>query len=228
MSLCPPSRGRRRKIPRSVKSTKGPKKGDENECPICHQSTDAKAPTLIHKTCGRWFDKERLPEWIKSQSSSTCPLCREELFDLWDLTQHDRFHEVVNTHHGLADPYDSPETYHVRRTQSQAVEIVHAAIPEMPQEKLMSSSAMRSNLPWTLLIIHSNTRTGMPTQSRLRRLSTTRTCSTASVFVIFGMRTESLATLNGSCFDWVHPRMSESDFQGLPVHISALSGMLNT
>ena len=106
---------------------------EDSECPICHQAADYDSPTLTHKSCGRWYDKECLREWIKSQYWPTCPLCQEDLYEIWDLSQHERFHEAIDALEKLSE---EPETYHVRRTAAQAVDVIHATIPEIPPEEL--------------------------------------------------------------------------------------------
>ena len=123
-----------RKLPASIRHTKGPVNPDDDECPICHEAIAGDAPTLTHESCRRCFDFECLEQWIKSQSSgATCPICRGELFDWWDLDQHDRFHKVVDVLHDIPG---LPSSYVVRRTQSQAVDVLHAAAPEMRREEV--------------------------------------------------------------------------------------------
>ena len=121
------------KLPASIRRTKGPANVDDSECPICHEDVTADAPTLTHDSCGRRFDQECLQEWIKSNTSPTCPICRGDLVDIWDLDQHDRFHKVVDALHDIPG---LPSSFHVRRTASQAVGVLHAAAPDMRREEV--------------------------------------------------------------------------------------------
>lgn len=133
MPRSPAKSKKARKLPASITHTRGPANSEDRECPICHEDVPSDAPTLTHDSCGRRYDEECLREWIESQSSPTCPLCRAELYDLWDLSQHDRFHKVVDA---LDDIPGRPASYHVRRSQSQAVDVLHAAAPDMPREEV--------------------------------------------------------------------------------------------
>lgn len=127
-------------LPASIRHTKGPTNPDDDECPICHEPITDNAPTLTHDSCQRCFDTECLQAWVNPQPSPTCPICRGELFDIWDLDQHDRFHKVIDALHDIPG---LPSSYVVRRTQSQAVDVLHAAAPEKRRgevEKLLSDA----------------------------------------------------------------------------------------
>ena len=133
MSSTPATSSKPHKLPASIRHTKGPTNPDDDECPICHEPITDDAPTLMHDSCQRCFDKDCLQEWVNSQTSPTCPICRGELFDIWDLDQHERFHKVNDALHDIPG---LPSSYVVRRTQAQAVDVLHAAAPEKRREEV--------------------------------------------------------------------------------------------
>ena len=143
MPSSPTSPTRSHELPASIRCTKAPTDADDDECPICHQSAEPQSATLTHEGCGRWFDEECLRSWLDSQDAPTCPWCRNDLLDLWDLDQHDRFHKTLDALDDLEAMHGPPTEYHVRRTCSEAVELIGSAVPDMPQkalEKLVSDA----------------------------------------------------------------------------------------
>jgi hypothetical protein len=132
-------------LPTSIISTTGPQNKDnsDHECPICHETTSSTALTLVHSTCGNWFDDECLRTWISEGSTNTCPMCRETLgfaelptnnSEIIALPRRMKLEAIRNKRRARVEPTE----YHIRRTFRGALALLEEKLPLSRQDLLDS------------------------------------------------------------------------------------------
>ena len=126
------------KLPSSLRRTidlHGDGRDFGEECAICHDTRTQNSAILTHTDCGRWFDEDCLLEWMNSNHPfSTCPLCRGHLYDMWELSQADRYDLIEAVREDLPEPSE----HHVRRTVAEAIEVFLEARPDTCEDDMIS------------------------------------------------------------------------------------------